>query len=180
MVRRVAEVLHPRVRRLCLLANRPELYGFLGLPALPDRLPGRGPLGGLATALADLRQHGGRWALLAAGDMPWVSAAAVDLLLELAGPLEAERPVALVPTWEQGDEPLLALYSRGCQAAVETALARGQSRMNSFYDAAQVVFVPMEPYFPISALQRIFLNVNTFTDWCRAARREKDQAGPDS
>jgi molybdopterin-guanine dinucleotide biosynthesis protein A len=62
-----------------------------GIECLPDDHPEhRGPLSGLATAL---RVAGDRPVVLVAVDQPWVRAATLQSLLELAGPLHAVVPI---------------------------------------------------------------------------------------
>src|SRR5579884_2288918 len=54
-------------------------YSLLGYPVVADRLPGRGPIGGLATALSISEAD---WNLVAGCDMPLLD---TDLLRRLIG-----------------------------------------------------------------------------------------------
>jgi molybdopterin-guanine dinucleotide biosynthesis protein A len=66
--------------------------GKLGdIECIPDDHPGRhGPLAGLATAL---RLTGDKPVVLVAVDQPWIRAATLNALLDLAGPIHAVIPV---------------------------------------------------------------------------------------
>jgi molybdopterin-guanine dinucleotide biosynthesis protein A len=75
-----------------------------GAEALPDDVPGRGPLGGLATVLA---RHPGDWVALLAADVPLVPR---DWWARLAA-AHRDGAVAIVPREASGRwEPLAALY----------------------------------------------------------------------
>ena len=65
--------------------------------------------------------------------MPFVSHLLLGRLLALA--TEAD---VIVPCWKGEYEPLLAVYSKACLPAVETALEAGKRRMISFYPEVRV------------------------------------------
>lgn len=86
-------------------ANRPEPYGFLGLPIVGDMEPGRGAPGGLVTALA---MSWTEWIFVVACDMPGLPGEAVQQLMAAR-----ERDVDVVCFERSGAlEPLAALYRR--------------------------------------------------------------------
>ena len=87
------------------------------LLCLPDDSPGDGPLGGLATGLR--RTEG--WGLTVAGDMPFLSAAACQYLIDMSD----SGCDAIVPILNGQAQPLHALYSSRCLPAVENSLACG-------------------------------------------------------
>lgn len=74
-----------------LIVGRTELPPELaGTPAIEDRYPGTGPLGGIASGLA---QVGAEWALVVACDLPFLQADLLRLLLELAPGYDAVVPL---------------------------------------------------------------------------------------
>jgi molybdopterin-guanine dinucleotide biosynthesis protein A len=90
----------------------------LGFRAVPDRLPGEGPLAALATAL-DAAQH--EIVVVLACDLPSVTGDAVTAVLAALGDAEAA-----VPDIAGGPQVLLAAYRRRCLPALEQALADGE------------------------------------------------------
>ena len=70
LISRVIERVAPLADEILVTTNRADSYGFLGLPLVPDLMPGRGALGGLYTALASAANP---IVALVACDMPFAS-----------------------------------------------------------------------------------------------------------
>src|SRR5947209_17482506 len=63
-----------------VITNTPEEYGFLGLPMVPDEVPGAGPLGGILTGLV----HSPVDRIFVVGcDMPFLSPPLIGHMLSL-------------------------------------------------------------------------------------------------
>lgn len=119
-----ARCLMPYAAPLQVVAREPGQYADLGLPTLADREPDRGPLGGLLTALADCRQRGHDWLLLASCDVAGVRPEQIESLLA------APRQGLLALAWKADFwEPLWALYHVDLLPAVEARLARGEGAL---------------------------------------------------
>src|SRR5512138_1558865 len=84
LIQRVLARLSPVADELIVTTNQPADFSFLSLPLLPDLRPGRGPLGGLFTALAAAHYP---YVGVVACDMPFCSA---ELLAASAAILEQE------------------------------------------------------------------------------------------
>ncbi len=137
------------------LVGSPERYHSLGLRAIPDRYPGAGPLGGIATALAGTTAE---WNLVAACDMPEIDAVLLGALLARA---EAAAADCVVPLGPGGRfEPLCAAYRRNCLEPFVELIGRGVRRMTDALAAVRT-----EPY-PVDADER-FANLNTPEDHAR-------------
>jgi molybdopterin-guanine dinucleotide biosynthesis protein B len=92
----------------------------IDLPTRPDLRPGLGPLGGVETALSWAREEGAAGALVLACDMPWVTRAVIDGILDA---WTGDAPVAVRSDGPWGFEPLCA--------AVPTTLLDDASRVVS-------------------------------------------------
>jgi molybdenum cofactor guanylyltransferase len=106
---------------IALCANDPAPFAHLGLPVLADRAVGLGPLAGIAAAL---RWSQRRHLLVLAGDMPWVTPAALECLLAYCD----DSADAVVPVVGGRLEPLFAVYGPACAPVIEERLARGQRK----------------------------------------------------
>ncbi|HEX9030179.1 MAG TPA: molybdenum cofactor guanylyltransferase, partial [Anaerolineales bacterium] len=106
LITRILGRVRPIADELLVTTNRPENYSFLELPLFSDRLPGRGALGGLYTALSIANRP---LVGVVACDMPFVSAA----LLAAARDLLADPTIdAVIPRTADGTEPFHAVYRR--------------------------------------------------------------------
>jgi molybdenum cofactor guanylyltransferase len=137
-----------------------------GVHALPDDLPGYGPLGGLATVLA---HYPYAWVAVLAVDLPFVPR---SWWAELA---QHHRPscAAIVPRGSQGRwEPLAALYHGSLGAPLLAAIERGEHEgrsvrqwLDQLHGRGLLVAVPIDE-LPPGAL----VNVNTVEEAERAGR----------
>jgi molybdopterin-guanine dinucleotide biosynthesis protein A len=108
-----------------LLSARVEAdYGDLGLPALVDRIPDRGPLAGVERALEAARSP---LLLVLAVDLPDMTP---DFLRGLARRCRAGAGV--VPRTAAGLEPLAAFYPQAMRPIATAMLDRGELAMTEF------------------------------------------------
>jgi molybdenum cofactor guanylyltransferase len=136
-----------------VLIGDPQKYGHLGYPAIPDRTPGAGPLGGIETALSCTAAD---WNLVLACDMPAVSA---DFLRELLEAGERSGADALVPAGPSGrPEPLCAVYHRRAAPALRRALDRGVRKVIEALAGLDAASWPVID-------SACFANLNTPEEW---------------
>ena len=123
------------------LVGDPAVYGKLGLPVVPDRFPGLGPLAGIEAALAATTAD---WNLIVACDMPSLDVSLFEALFEAAGVInaggDADCAVPVSPDGPSGEtiEPLCAVYHRRCHAAIEAALKAGTRRVTEAISALEL------------------------------------------
>jgi molybdopterin-guanine dinucleotide biosynthesis protein A len=154
---------------LIINTNQPDAYAFLGLPTYPDVIPERGALGGLYTALA-IAHH--PLVAVVACDMPFANP---DLLAVQRTLLEETGCDAVIPVTEHGTEPFHAVYRKdSCLPVVKAALDAGSWRVNSWFENANLYFLPPEEAHQHDPLQLAFRNVNTPDDLHEAEQLAKD------
>ena len=137
-----------------VLVGNPRLYRHLGYAAIPDLYPGAGPLGAILTALDHTSAD---WNLVAACDMPGLSAEFLrGLVNATAGHSRAD---ALVPIGPSGlPEPLCAVYHRRSRPVLEHAMGRDVRSVRAALKDLRVTFVSVPKVL-------YFQNVNTPEDW---------------
>jgi molybdopterin-guanine dinucleotide biosynthesis protein A len=156
LIQRVVARLQPLADELLITTNRPADYAFLGRPCLPDRLPGRGALGGLYTALA-AAQHD--YVAVVACDLPFASAA---LLAALQARLQTSGAALAIPRPPGGLEPFHAVYRRAaCLPHVEAALQANRWRVDAWFDQVTIDYCEAAEIARYDPQGRAFLNVNT-------------------
>jgi molybdopterin-guanine dinucleotide biosynthesis protein A len=160
-VERLLQTLRPLCGEIAVVANDPASYADLGVEAWPDRLPGKGPLGGIHTALSRSRfPH----TFCIACDMPLASPGVIAYLCR-----EAPAWDAVVPRLRGGFEPLHAVYGRQVLPRIEAMLREDRLKVNGLFEVVRVrVVTEAELLFLDPALVG-FTNINTPEDLARAA-----------
>lgn len=126
-----------------------------GIPAVVDRYPERGPLGGLQAGLESCPTP---LLLLAAVDSPFLTPALADGLLEAI-----EGADACVYTLEGRPQPLFGLYRTACLPAAEALLEEGNNRLRALLGRVETVCLPAVDPTP-------FRNLNAPKDLEQAQR----------
>ncbi len=159
----------PMLARLCAIGlhcdlpvlvvgrQRPRDWPLPEVDFVPDDVPGQGPLGGLATALASTTP-----VVLIACDLAALTPRALTWLVRTG----AEQPLqdGLVTTRDGLIEPLFACYTARCRPQVEARLANGQRALHRLIADGDFRHVALpQPLWPALA------NVNTLEEWRRFA-----------
>ncbi len=156
LIARVLARVRPLADEILITTNQREGFEFLDLPLVADVLPGSGALGGLYTALFAASQP---LVAVVACDMPFVSPGLLAYQRDL---LVAEEADVVLPSTDQGMEPLHALYRReSCLPAVEAALRQGERRMISWFRNVRVRTLMPTEITAIDPASRAFININT-------------------
>jgi len=147
-----------------LPAGWPSDHRDARIRAVPDRVAGLGPLGGLDTALAEARH-----AILAtvACDMPFVSGALLAHMAALSADVDA-----VVPRTHSGSHPLCAVYTRACRSAVARCLSSRRLAMKDLLDEIRVRWVTEEELDGFGNHDRLLANINTAKEY-EGLRRER-------
>lgn len=155
----VLESLRAVCREVFIVADRVEPYLFLGCQVIGDCIPGRGPMGGVYTALVSSHD---RQVFVTACDTPFLKP---TLIQYLASQLEGFEIV--VPQLTDGLHPLQAVYARDCAPRLYEYLSRGCLSLIDFLQQKRqdrVRVVSREEIAPIDPEWISFLNINTPLD----------------
>ncbi len=151
-----------------VVANDPTLRQRVGLADsvrwVADRFEMVGPLGGMATGLAEVTG----WALMVACDMPRLNPNLCAQLLSFTvedGRNGHGQWDAVIPVVNGYVEPLHALYHRRCLPAMRSSLAAGQRRATAFLSDLRVCYVEEAWLRQHDPELRSFTNVNTPEEW---------------
>jgi molybdenum cofactor guanylyltransferase len=140
-------------------AGNVTLVGHSELPAIPDRFPNQGPLGGILTAL---HHTSADWNLIVACDMPEISDAFLAELLARALPSPAG---VLLPCGPDGlPQPLCAVYHQRALPTMQDHFNRGVRKVTAALAGLAVERLTV-------AELSLFQNVNTPEDWAPYAAK---------
>jgi molybdenum cofactor guanylyltransferase len=168
LIERMFNRLAPLAQEILVVTNDPTGLEFLGLPLLPDLVPGKGVLGGLYTAVEAARQP--RVAVVAC-DMPFASPALFSEQLRI---LDGEGVDVVIPTSggsaaSLGLEPLHAVYRRDtCLPAIRAAIEADRRKLISWFDDVRVRVMEIDEVRHFDPDLRAFLNVNTPEEFAHA------------
>ena len=176
MIVRASRLVGSAVGTAAVVVGTPEKYQALGLRAIADDWPGRGPLGGIATAL---RASDADWNLMVACDLPYLTREWLEFLLQRAHDSAEEAVVAMNPAPEnkRGAEPLCAAYHKGCEPTLRRALERGVRKVMDGLAELRVEVIEPKEWKGFDSDGVIFKNVNTPADYEQAKRKFAGRAG---
>lgn len=150
MIAHIAEQLAPLFPEVLVSSNEPSKYRFLGLPVIPDEVPGQGPLMGI---LSSLKAASRDRILVTACDIPVLDGGFIRELMGLAGSADIVMPV----TRGGRHEPLFAVYGKSVIPRAEAALAEGKRRVVAVLPGLTAVHPPMPEGW--------YCNLNTQEDY---------------
>ncbi len=137
-----------------------------GFPQVCDAVPDGGPLAGLASALELAATP---WVFVVACDMPFITAAVVELLARQRGDYQA-----VVPEVAGQLQPLAAFYARSCLPAARAILAGdGRHSMHALLEQVKVCHVGEEQLRGADTQLRSFFDLDTPQDVVAALRGVK-------
>jgi molybdopterin-guanine dinucleotide biosynthesis protein A len=184
MIRRTADLLTALVTKTTLVisANQSDnsddthdtnRYSNFGLSMLTDSWPSAGPLGGIATALANAQS---KWCLILACDMPFLTKEWLRFLLGQLEQTETEAPSqidVIIPETLRGLEPLCAVYRTSCASILSATLDRGVRKVTNAIADLNLHRVAENEWRQFSPDGNLFGNLNTWQDYLEAQRRVK-------
>jgi molybdopterin-guanine dinucleotide biosynthesis protein A len=132
------------------------------LVVVADLLPGKGPLGGIFTALECSDRP---YAFVIACDMPYPCPQLVMHLLSRARGHEA-----VVPRRGIYIEPLFAVYSKSISDRIKARLERGDLKIHDILEELDVAYVDEEEILSLDPHCLSFFNINTPEDLERATK----------
>lgn len=160
MIQHIFEQIGSCFDEVLISASDPAAYAFLGAQVVPDRVPGQGPLMGIASCLAASRNE---LNFVVACDMPVIDLTRVRRMLA-----ESEGYDAVVPRDDSGRwEPLFAVYRRSAEAAAEKVLSGGGRRVDDIYRGLRVRVATEGP-------DRALVNINEEADYEQFRRDERE------
>ena len=160
IIERVLDAVRPVVDDVLIVTNTPDLYGFLGVPMVPDAYPEHGSLGGIFTGLA---AASGDAVFTVACDMPFLHRDVARLLVDRAG-----QGDVVIPRVGEQLETLHAVYGKACLPAIEARLRAGRLKIVGFFPDVRVVEIPEAEIARHRAPDVVFMNVNTPEELARA------------
>jgi molybdopterin-guanine dinucleotide biosynthesis protein A len=157
----VLDRVRPLTDDLFVIATDRPAYAQFGVRLVPDRRPGMGTLGGIATAIAAARHD---FVLVVACDMPLLSRPLLRFMRDFSRDFDVLIP-ALPGESRQGRgmvlQTLHAIYGRPCLAPIERRLDADKLQVIGFFDRVAVRELDEATVRRFDPDLRSFVNANT-------------------
>jgi molybdopterin-guanine dinucleotide biosynthesis protein A len=163
LVERVIDRVHDLGFETFLVANTPADYTHLGLPVYTDLIPGKGPLGGLYTAIVQAR---GDCTLVVSCDQPFLNPALLRYLLSLRDGFDVVVPL----NREDYPQSMHAVYGKACLGPIRRRLDADHLKVIGFFPDVRVREVAGQEIDQFDPDRISFINVNTPEDLAIAQR----------
>lgn len=163
VIERVITQVRPLTDDLLLITNTHTEYATLGLPTYPDLLTGKGPLGGLYTALSHARHS---YLLLVSCDQPFLNRDLLRYLISLRSGVDVVVPLAR----DGYPQSMHAVYGKGCLPAIEAQIAADRLKMIGFFSQVRVREAAGDEIDRFDPERLSFTNLNTPDDLAAAQR----------
>ncbi len=148
-VERTVRTLQSVFENVILVTNTQD-YHFLNIPILQDFKAHQGPIGGIVTALSQVKTE---QLFVVACDMPLLDPQIIREVVQVSSTYDA-----VIPVYEESQEYLMAVYSRKLLAPLCEALLQGRASLKSFFEKRENIL-----WYPIEGNSSF--NVNTPVDF---------------
>ena len=163
LIERIIERVAGLGEELLIITNSPAEYAHLGLPTYTDAIPGKGPLGGLYTALIRSRSA---HTLVLSCDQPFLNPDLLRFLLSLRTGYDVVVPL----NRDNYPQSMHAVYGRRCLEPIRRRLEANRLKVIGFFPDVRVRKVMGEEIDRIDPQRWSFVNVNTPDDLAEARR----------
>lgn len=136
MIKKIAEQLHGTFDQILISSNEKEKFAFLGLEVVPDKIPGQGPLMGIASTL---QVSDNDVNFVVACDIPRINLSFVRKMLT-----EANAVDLVIPTTGDGKyEPLFAVYCKSALGAINEVLSSGGHKISDVFSRCRIKYIEL-------------------------------------
>ncbi len=153
IIERLLRTIRPLFQEIAIVANDAESYADLGMPIWPDRIPGKGALGGIYTAVS---QSAFPYTFCIACDMPFPSQAVIAHLRDQVAGYDV-----VAPRTSDGYHPLHAVYGKTCIPAVEAMIQAESLRVDRLFSMVRLRTVEESELRTLDPTLCCFVNINT-------------------
>jgi molybdopterin-guanine dinucleotide biosynthesis protein A len=160
MIKHIYDQLVPHFNQILISSNDTSRHGFLGAEVVADRIAGRGPLMGMASAIE-----------ASANDINFVTACdvpQVDTLLMRRMLRQCRDCDGVVPRLGKSRyEPLFAVYRKSMLKTMDKLLAAGRRKIDEVYNHCEISYIDL-------AGDRQPKNINTMADYQEFVNENND------
>jgi molybdopterin-guanine dinucleotide biosynthesis protein A len=137
IIKHICDQLRGTFSQILISTDDVEKYAFLGFDCIPDKMPGQGPLMGIASAL---EASANELNLVVACDIPHIDIRFVRKMLT-----EAQAADMVIPTTgNEKYEPLFAVYRKSSLEAINEVLSSGARKISDAFAQCKVRYIKLK------------------------------------
>ena len=159
MIKHIYDRLRPHFNQILISSNDISKYSFLGLEIVPDKVKGKGPLGGITSAI---KASTNELNFVIACDIPQVDIDLIKTLLRQGRDFDAVVPKVTKTQYE----PLFAVYKKNILKTIDAALLSGNNRIIDALSSCEVKYIDLT--------EKRLENINTLDDYQRLIGKAND------
>lgn len=146
-------------KKIIIITNNPKRYKFKGVKIFQDIVPGKGPLGGIYTALTNSDTF---YNFVIACDMPNLSPKLIKHILKQRNGFDV-----VVPHLKNGYETLFAIYSKNCIMPIYAILNSRDLRIRNLFKKVRVREIDEDEIKEFGDPDVLFTNINTQKEYAK-------------
>jgi len=135
MIERICEQLRGSFEQILISADEVDKFSFLGFEVIPDKVPGQGPLMGIASAL---EASANELNFVVACDIPYIELGYIRRMLAEA--IDSKADIVLPTTGIGKYEPLFAIYRKSALEAIKKVLSSGGRKISDAFALCTVKY----------------------------------------
>jgi molybdopterin-guanine dinucleotide biosynthesis protein A len=162
MIESICEQLRGRFDGIIISADNVDKFAFLDFDVVPDRVPGQGPLMGIASAL---EASANEFNFVVACDIPKINLSFVNRMLAEA--VESQADIIVPTTGEGKYEPLFAIYRKSALEAINNTLSSGKRKISDAFALCRVEYVKLDN-------ADWLMNLNTMAEYENLQKEQSD------
>lgn len=166
VIQHIIDQLLPVVDSIVIVSNN-AAYASFGIEVIADIIPGKGPAGGIHTALTHSKTSRN---FIISCDMPFVTTAAIQYMLHQTSDADV-----VLPVHENKLEPLFGIYSKNCHSGWEALMRKDLLKLQKIVDCFSLLKLDVTGNALFS--HPLFVNINTLEELEAAAaiRNNRDR-----
>jgi molybdopterin-guanine dinucleotide biosynthesis protein A len=138
IIAKICEQLRDCFEQILISADDADKFAFLSLGVVPDKVPGRGPLMGIASALA---ASANQLNFVVACDIPRVELRHVRRMLSEA--VSSDADIVVPSAGDEKYEPLYAIYRKSALEAINKVISSGGHKISDAFALCRVKYVEL-------------------------------------
>jgi molybdenum cofactor guanylyltransferase len=136
LIEHIFSQLYKYFNQVLISADNKDLYSFLGVPVIPDKKPGSGPLMGIASALEASKNDIN---FVTACDIPDINIPFVTMMITMSKDYDGVVPVNSKSQYE----PMFAVYKKSMLKGIKKVLSGRKKKISDVFPLYRIKFITL-------------------------------------